>query len=221
MLFDGLAPRAVVDVAGRAECVSVARRVGRKQLTQDDVIAMMVDASRAGRRVVRLKAGDPFVLARGGEEVGPAFPDLVDRLKFSAVVDGELLVRRGDTVAPFNDLQQRLNRKTVTAKMLKEHPAHVRLYDVLWLNGEDLRAHSFDQRRARLEAWMAERPTPPAPNTATDLPALMAWSTSFIAFTGSTAVGRASFSVSYTDIRWVQKRSRFEPLNSCAPWARP
>jgi DNA ligase-1 len=61
-------------------------------------------------------------------------------------------------VAPFNDLQQRLNRKTVTPKMLKEHPAHVRLYDALWLEGEDLRALSFDQRRARLEAWMAEKP---------------------------------------------------------------
>ena len=44
--------------------------------------------------------------------------------------------------------------------MLKEHPAHVRLYDVLWLEGEDLRGLSFDERRARLEAWIAlkERP---------------------------------------------------------------
>jgi DNA ligase-1 len=55
-------------------------------------------------------------------------------------------------------LQQRLNRKVVTFKMLKEHPAHVRLYDVLWLEGEDLRALPFDQRRARLEAWMARKP---------------------------------------------------------------
>jgi len=76
------------------------------------------------------------------------------------VFDGELLVRREEAVAPFNDLQQRLNRKTVTPKMLKEHPAHVRLYDVLWLEGEDLRALTFDERRARLEAWMAERPRP-------------------------------------------------------------
>ena len=59
---------------------------------------------------------------------------------------------------PFNDLQQRLNRKTVTPRMLKDHPAHVRLYDVLWLEGEDLRALPFDERRARLEAWMALKP---------------------------------------------------------------
>ena len=63
-------------------------------------------------------------------------------------------------VAPFNDLQQRLNRKTVTAKMLKEHPAHVRLYDVLWLEGEDLRGLGFDERRARLEAWIAQKERP-------------------------------------------------------------
>jgi DNA ligase-1 len=44
--------------------------------------------------------------------------------------------------------------------MLKEHPAHVRLYDLLWLEGEDLRGLSFDERRIRLEAWIAlkERP---------------------------------------------------------------
>ena len=56
-----------------------------------------------------------------------------------------------EAIAPFNDLQQRLNRKTVTAKMLKEHPAHVRLYDVLWLEGEDLRALLV--RRAPRAGW--------------------------------------------------------------------
>ena len=93
------------------------------------------------------------LFSRGGEEVGPAFPDLVDRLNFSAVVDGELLVRRGEEVAPFNDLQQRLNRKKPSPKHLADHPAFVRVYDLLFEGEEDLRHLGFDARRARLEAW--------------------------------------------------------------------
>jgi uroporphyrin-III C-methyltransferase/precorrin-2 dehydrogenase/sirohydrochlorin ferrochelatase len=68
VLHDGLVPPAVLAFAGSADCVSVARRVGRKTLTQADVNARMIAAARRGRDVVRLKAGDPFVFGRGGEE---------------------------------------------------------------------------------------------------------------------------------------------------------
>jgi DNA ligase-1 len=71
------------------------------------------------------------------------------------VLDGELLVLRDGAVAPFADLQQRLNRKTVTAKMMQRFPVGVRLYDLLFDGTEDLRSLPFDQRRARLEAWIA------------------------------------------------------------------
>jgi DNA ligase-1 len=74
-------------------------------------------------------------------------------MDFHAVLDGELLVVRGTEVAPFSDLQQRLNRKTVTGRMLKELPAAVRLYDLLFDGEEDLRPLPFDARRQRLEAW--------------------------------------------------------------------
>jgi DNA ligase 1 len=79
----------------------------------------------------------------------------VGGLKFDAVLDGELLVLRDGHVAPFNDLQQRLNRKEVSKRQLDEFPAHVRLYDVLAIDGEDLRKLPFTERRARLEAWHA------------------------------------------------------------------
>jgi len=64
-------------------------------------------------------------------------------------------VMRDGAVAPFNDLQQRLNRKTVTKGMLTSHPAHIRLYDMLFEGDEDLRPLPFVERRARLEAWHA------------------------------------------------------------------
>ena len=86
-----------------------------------------------------------------------AFPTWWAASNFNAVLDGELLVVRDGEVAPFNDLQQRLNRKGVTKKQLEQFPAHVRLYDALVIEGEDLRALPFVERRARLEAWHAQR----------------------------------------------------------------
>ena len=68
VFYDGLTARRALALAPAAEHVSVARRAGPKTLGQDQVIAMMIRAARQGRRVVRLKSGDPFLFARGGEE---------------------------------------------------------------------------------------------------------------------------------------------------------
>jgi len=104
--------------------------------------------------------GEARLFSRSGDEISGAFPDLLEAVDFDAVLDGELLVVRNGEIAPFNDLQQRLNRKRVTAKMLQDHPAHLRVYDILFEGEEDLRAHPFDARRARLESWLA-RVDPP------------------------------------------------------------
>jgi DNA ligase-1 len=99
------------------------------------------------------QGGEKRLFSRTGDDISGAFPDVVEALPEGVVLDGELLVVREGEVAPFNDLQQRLNRKSVTAAMLKSHPAHIRLYDMLFEGGEDLRALPFIARRARLEAW--------------------------------------------------------------------
>jgi DNA ligase-1 len=94
------------------------------------------------------------IYSRAGDDISTAFPDLVEAFaRTEGVLDGELLVLRDGVVAPFNDLQQRLNRKTVTGKMLSDYPAHLRLYDLLFDGGEDVRALSLIERRARLEDW--------------------------------------------------------------------
>ena len=99
------------------------------------------------------------IFSRTGDEITRAFPEILQAMEFDAVLDGELLVLRTDeesgerVVAPFNDLQQRLNRKVVSLKTANEYPAHVRLYDILFDGTEDLRGLSFDARRARLEQW--------------------------------------------------------------------
>jgi DNA ligase-1 len=96
------------------------------------------------------------IYSRSGDEVTGVFPEIVAAMGFDAVLDGEMLVLRDGEVMPFNELQQRLNRKTVTAKMQTQYPAYVRLYDILAEDGEDLRRLSFDARRIRLEAWYAK-----------------------------------------------------------------
>jgi DNA ligase 1 len=99
-------------------------------------------------------AGEICLFSRGGDDVSAAFPDLVEAFtNLDVVADGELLVVRDGAVMPFNDLQQRLNRKTVTARMLEQYPAHLRLYDLLAARGEDLRPLPFVERRRRLESW--------------------------------------------------------------------
>ncbi len=99
------------------------------------------------------KGGQTRLFSRTGDDIGQSFPELVDHFKFDGVLDGELLVVRNGEVAPFADLQQRLNRKSVTKSMLQKYPVHVRFYDALDIGGEDLRGLPFTARRARLEAW--------------------------------------------------------------------
>ncbi len=114
-----------------------------------DGIRVQLTAGPGGRRI----------WSRGGEDVSGAFPELVEAMNFHAVLDGELLVIRedgpgGGVVAPFADLQQRLNRKAVTPRMQRDYPVGVRLYDLLLEGDEDLRPLPLDERRRRLEAWM-------------------------------------------------------------------
>ncbi len=105
-------------------------------------------------------AGGKRLYSRGAEDISAAFPEIIAAMDFAAVLDGELLVMREGRVAPFADLQQRLNRKAVSAKLLRDFPAGVRLYDMLFDGTEDLRPLPFAARRARLEQWYA-RVRPP------------------------------------------------------------
>ena len=99
--------------------------------------------------------GGRRLYSRGADDISAAFPEVVEAMRFHAVLDGELLVLRDGRPAPFADLQQRLNRKAVTPRMMQQFPVGVRLYDMLFEDHEDLRALPFDARRARLEDWYA------------------------------------------------------------------
>ncbi|MFL5042638.1 MAG: cisplatin damage response ATP-dependent DNA ligase, partial [Xanthobacteraceae bacterium] len=120
----------------------------------DGIRVQAVAGARAdGRRAVRL-------YSRTGDDISGSFPDLTAALDFTGAIDGELLVKRDGRVQPFNVLQQRLNRKTVTPKLIADYPAHLRAYDLLVDGEEDVRERPFPERRARLEALVARLASP-------------------------------------------------------------
>ena len=114
----------------------------------DGIRVQAVAARHDGRTVARL-------YSRTGEDISKSFPDLLEALRLPGAIDGELLIMREHRVQSFNVLQQRLNRKTVTTKLMAEFPAHLRAYDLLADGEEDLRELPFAARRTRLEAFVA------------------------------------------------------------------
>lgn len=69
VVYDRLSVSSLLQLAPRqAERISVGKAPGHAELSQEDINALLVERGKAGQRVVRLKGGDPFVFARGGEE---------------------------------------------------------------------------------------------------------------------------------------------------------
>ncbi|WP_439923291.1 cisplatin damage response ATP-dependent DNA ligase [Nitrobacter sp. JJSN] len=119
--------------------------------------------------------------SRTGEDITNSFPDLLPSLRLQEssevtlddsrkqlrtfryqafAIDGELLVVRDGKVQSFNVLQQRLNRKAVTPRLMKEFPIHLRAYDLLGDGDNDLRELPFEERRRRLETFIASLDDP-------------------------------------------------------------
>jgi DNA ligase-1 len=111
-----------------------------------------------GIRVQLVRVGDETRLySRAGDDITRSFPDVADAFDQEGVLDGELLVKgeaQGGLAASFNALQQRLGRKAVSARMLADYPAFVRLYDIMVEGRKDVRALPWSERRARLERFV-------------------------------------------------------------------
>ena len=133
---------------------------------QDWIVEWKFDGIRA--QLVR-RGGDWRLWSRGEELISDAYPDLerlARALPDGVAIDGELVVLAPppgaaqadslDGLAPFASLQQRLGRKAISEKTLRELPVALIAYDLLELGGHDLRGEPQRERRARLEALVGD-----------------------------------------------------------------
>lgn len=122
-----------------------------------DPAAHQVEWKWDGIRVMAVATdGARRLYSRDGNDISATFPELMPALGEAMVLDGELLVRgRDGAVGSFNALQQRLNRKTVSAAMLRDAPVFLRAYDLLFDGDADVRSEPLVARRARLERLVA------------------------------------------------------------------
>jgi DNA ligase-1 len=125
---------------------------------EDVIVEDKIDGIRAQVH----KAGpEVSVFARGLDRVTGAYPEIVDGFRFvrgSVVLDGEIVVMGEDgKPRPFQTLQIRLRKMAPTAAVLAEAPVTFVAYDLLHLDGEDLMALPWKERRARLEAFQGPR----------------------------------------------------------------
>ena len=99
--------------------------------------------------------GKTIVYSRSGENITNSFPDIKVNSSKLLVLDGELLVGKNFLPFTFNHLQKRINKKKPSAAQLLALPAFVKVYDILYLNGEDIRNKKLYERRKILENWFS------------------------------------------------------------------
>jgi ATP-dependent DNA ligase len=156
--LEGRAERPEAGIAAPFRPVMLSHALG-----DDELVLITPDAYAAewkwdGVRVQAVReAGVARLYTRTGDDISGTFQDLVEELDFEGALDGELLIGAPNdsgafATGSFSDLQQRLNRKTVSDKLMASHPAFFRAYDCLVDETDDVRALPFHERRQRLEA---------------------------------------------------------------------
>jgi len=99
-------------------------------------------------QVIR-RGGNTYVWSRGEELITARFPEIAaigDRLPEGTVIDGEILAWSDGRPLPFAELQKRIGRKIVGAKLLQSVPVTLIAFDVLEFQGQDVRANQFSER---------------------------------------------------------------------------
>ncbi|KAA3508832.1 cisplatin damage response ATP-dependent DNA ligase [Agrobacterium vitis] len=174
--LEGGADKPVLATPAIFHSVMLSNPVGNGDLEGLDPADYAAEWKWDGIRVQLSRHGDTCRLySRSGDDISGAFPDVIASANFDGVIDGELLVggtaRSNQPTRSFSDLQQRLNRKSVTTKMLSDYPAFIRAYDLLFTGDQDVRNLGYEARRGLL-AEIVEN----APATRFDLSPLIAFS---------------------------------------------
>jgi DNA ligase-1 len=125
---------------------AIMRRVGGEAWVEDKYDGIRGQLHKEGDRVV--------LYSRDLNDVTPAFPEIVEaacKVSHDVLLDGEILAFRDGMVRPFFELQHRLGRKVVSAKLLAEVPVTFVAFDVLYLDGRNLLTEPLRERRRLLE----------------------------------------------------------------------
>jgi DNA ligase-1 len=147
--------------AGRFRPVMLAHAIEDSDFVKYDAKAYAAEWKWDGIRVQAVsERGQRRLYSRTSDDISGAFPDVMEALNFEGVIDGELLVMREGRVCSFNELQQRLNRKSIDLALLAKFPIGIRAYDILLDGEDDLRTLPFTDRRKRLEAFVARANSP-------------------------------------------------------------
>jgi DNA ligase-1 len=162
------------------------------------------------------RVGLARLYSRTGEDISKSFPDLLEALHLPGAIDGELLIMRERRVQSFNVLQQRLNRKSVTAKLMAEFPAHLRAYDLLAEGGADLREQPFLERRARLESFVAKLADPRI--DLSPLVAFKTWDELIAARKNPAATGAGEDAAAVEGVMLKRRDAPYLPGRPKGPW---
>jgi DNA ligase-1 len=128
-------------------------------LSESDALALdpgsvAVEYKWDGIRAQLIKTHETIRLwSRGDQDITAQFPDIVEtatRLPSQIILDGEILAGTPEQLQTFNELQTRLNRKRITQNLLKTHPTFFKAYDLLRLDGEDMRDEPLIVRKDAL-----------------------------------------------------------------------
>ncbi len=150
------------------------------------------------------RAGQVWVWSRGEELMTDRFPEVValaETLPDGSVLDGEILVWKDERPAPFNLLQQRIGRKTLTKKVLADAPVSFIAYDLLEWQGEDLRGRPQSERRALLQQL-------PAPLRLSPLVAGASWAELAALREASRSRGVEGFMLKHREARYGSGRTK-------------
>lgn len=105
------------------------------------------------RAQVIKRRDEVFIWSRGEDLMTERFPEIesaAHELPNGTVIDGEILPWKNGRVLPFTELQKRIGRKNLTAKILGEVPVILLSYDLLEFEGKDIREFEFAMRRQML-----------------------------------------------------------------------
>ena len=165
------------------------------------------------RGQIILRGGSHFVWSRGEELITDRFSEFAPLSKFlpeGTVLDGEILAWKDEAPLPFNVLQTRIGRKTVSKAVLAKAPVILYAYDLLEWQGKDIRDRPFKERRQLLETLLYSLPN--------DLPLRLSPSLGFESWTALADIRSTARAHHAEGLMIKNRQSRYEVGRKKGAW---